>query len=122
MHTPSSPIGSAADIERVIGALSKVAFRTKEEKVSWVDEVLSTLRYDCLNRAEKGVVRLYLQGKTGYSRAQVARMILSFHRDVLMGGMTGSSLLRRLLFQHKGLVLLACALGTAIAVQGAIRP
>ena len=54
-----------------------VEFRglTAKEKYYWIEEVLIRFRYHRLKRAEKGVVRRYIQKVTGYSRAQVSRLI-----------------------------------------------
>jgi hypothetical protein len=45
------------------------------EKYRWVEEVLKKFRYNRLKKAGKGLIRRYLIKVTGYSRAQVARLI-----------------------------------------------
>ena len=114
------PLGSTADIERAIGSLVNAVLTTKEEKLTWVARVLSTLAYDCLSRAEKGLVRLYLQQKTGYSRAQVARMILSAHREILTKTIRAHRFLEYVT-TPKGFALLGCALVTVLALHGSDR-
>jgi len=59
-----------------------VEFRglTAKEKYYWIEEVLIRFRYHCLKRAEKGVIRWYLQKVTGYSRSQVSRLIADYKR------------------------------------------
>ena len=44
-----------------------------EEKYEWVEGVVRKFAYSSLKKAEKGVVRQYLQKVTGYSRAQRCR-------------------------------------------------
>jgi len=46
-----------------------------EEKYRWIEEVLIRFKYHRLKRGEKGVIRRYIEKITGYSRAQVSRLI-----------------------------------------------
>jgi len=48
---------------------------TTEEKYRWANDVLVRFEYHRLKRDEKGVIRRYLERVTGYSRAQVSRLI-----------------------------------------------
>jgi hypothetical protein len=48
---------------------------TTEEKYRWIEEVLIRFKYHRLKRDEKGVIRRYIEKITGYSRAQVSRLI-----------------------------------------------
>ena len=59
-----------------------VEFRglTAKDKYYWIEEVLIRFRYHRLKRSEKGVIRRYLQKVTGYSRAQVSRLIAEYKR------------------------------------------
>jgi len=59
-----------------------VEFRglTAKEKYYWIEGVLIRFRYHRLKRAEKGVVRRYIQKVTGYSRSQVSRLIAEYKR------------------------------------------
>ena len=59
-----------------------VEFRglTAEEKYCWIEEVLIRFSYPGLKRAEKGVIRRYLQKVTGYSRSQVSRLISEYNQ------------------------------------------
>ena len=58
-----------------------VEFRglTAKEKYYWIEEVLIRFSYPRLKRAEKGVIRWYLQKVTGYSRSQVSRLISEYN-------------------------------------------
>jgi len=53
---------------------------TAKEKYYWIEEVLIRFRYHCLKRAEKGVIRRYVEKVTGYSRSQVSRLIAEYKR------------------------------------------
>ncbi len=59
-----------------------VEFRglTAKEKYYWIEEVLIRFRYHGLKRAEKGMVRRYIQKVTGYSRSQVSRLISEYNQ------------------------------------------
>jgi transposase InsO family protein len=51
---------------------------TIEERYDWIEMVLVRFRYMKLNKEEKGVVRRYIEKVSGYSRAQVARLIREY--------------------------------------------
>jgi transposase InsO family protein len=53
----------------------------REEKYRWLESVLMRFRYDTLNRRDKGVIRKYLMQVTGYSRAQVCRLISEYQLE-----------------------------------------
>ena len=46
-----------------------------KEKYQWTEEVLRKFKYQWLKRKGKGILRRYLEKVTGYSRAQVARLV-----------------------------------------------
>ena len=46
-----------------------------KEKYQWIEEVLKKFKYQRLKRTGKGILRRYLEKVTGYSRAQVARLV-----------------------------------------------
>ena len=48
---------------------------TTQEKYCWIKEVLIRFKYHRLKRDERGVIRRYIERITGYSRAQVSRLI-----------------------------------------------
>jgi len=56
-----------------------VEFRglTAKEKYYWIEEVLIRFRHHRLKRAEKGVMRQYIQKVTGYSKSQVANNMVA---------------------------------------------
>ena len=49
-----------------------------EERYQWIQEVLVRFKYCQLKRAEKGVIRRYIEKVSGYSRAQVSRLIREY--------------------------------------------
>jgi len=51
-----------------------------EEKYKWTETVLVRFSYIRLKKAEKGVIRQYIQKIMGYSRAQVSRLIAEYKR------------------------------------------
>ena len=52
-----------------------------EDKYEWIESVLRRFRYAGLRRAQKGLIRQYLRKVTGYSRAQVSRLIGRYNRS-----------------------------------------
>jgi len=55
------------------------------EKYDWIEEVLIRFSYRRLKRAEKGVIRRYIERITGYSRSQVSRLITPIPQEVYPG-------------------------------------
>ncbi len=51
-----------------------------EEKYEGIETTLVRFSYTRLKKAEKGVIRQYIQKITGYSRAQVSRLIAEYKR------------------------------------------
>jgi transposase InsO family protein len=51
------------------------------EKHGWIEEVLRKFKYQRLKKAGKGLVRRYILKVTGYSRAQVARLVGIYQRS-----------------------------------------
>jgi len=47
----------------------------------WIEGTLRQLRYATLGKADKGTVRTYLEKVTGFSRAQVTRLITQFVKE-----------------------------------------
>ncbi|MBL0090573.1 MAG: hypothetical protein IPP44_29245 [Ideonella sp.] len=46
-----------------------------EGRYAWIEQVLQRFGYRQLQRAERGVVLAYLQRLSGYSRAQLTRLV-----------------------------------------------
>jgi len=51
-----------------------------EDRYQWIETVLVRFKYYQLKRAEKGVLRRYIEKVSGYSRAQVSRLIRRYHQ------------------------------------------
>jgi len=49
-----------------------------EERYQWIQAVLVRFKYCQLKRAEKGVIRRYIEKVSGYCRAQVSRLIREY--------------------------------------------
>ncbi len=77
--------GQLQTIEQVRGFLEgsevvEFSGLTTTEKYYWVKEVLIRFRYYMRKRGKKGVLRQYIGKVTGYSRAQVSRLIAEYKR------------------------------------------
>ena len=48
---------------------------SRREAYGFIRELLRRFPYDRLGRADRGIVRAYLQQATGFSRAQITRLI-----------------------------------------------
>jgi len=57
---------------------SRQAKVSKEEGYAWINTVLDRFRFIKLKKEEKGVIHQYLKKMTGYSKAQVNRLILQY--------------------------------------------
>lgn len=68
---------SLEQIRAFLEASDEVGFegRNREEVYEWVNRALNHHRYSELAKAERGVVRRYVQKMTGLSRAQTTRLI-----------------------------------------------
>jgi len=51
-----------------------------EERYRWIEKVLVRFTYQRLSKSEKGVIRRYIEKMSGYSRAQVCRLIRKFNQ------------------------------------------
>jgi hypothetical protein len=51
-----------------------------EERYQWIQTVLVRFKYYQLKRAEKGVIRRYIEKLSGHSRAQVSRLVREYNQ------------------------------------------
>ena len=51
-----------------------------DERYLWIEVVLTRYKYSQLNRADKGVIRRYIEKLSGYCRAQVSRLIKCYNQ------------------------------------------
>ena len=54
---------------------------SRKERYQWIETVLVRFTYCRLKRAEKGTIRQYIEKVSGYSRAQVSRLIRQYSRQ-----------------------------------------
>ena len=75
-----SEVRTVTEIQEFLNHNSKIVFkrRSRAEAYAWAEKTLMRLKYLSLNKPDKGAVRAYLGLITGYSRAQVARLIRLF--------------------------------------------
>jgi transposase InsO family protein len=52
-----------------------------KEKYQWTEEVLTKFKYHRLKRNGKGILRRYIEKVTGYSRAQVTRLVGRYQKS-----------------------------------------
>lgn len=65
-------------VRQVVGGIQALEFRRPEDdegRYGWFEQVLRRFDYRQLSRADKGAVLAYLQHLSGYSRAQVTRLV-----------------------------------------------
>jgi len=64
-------------VEQFLNGSQPIAFKgiTAKEKYLWIEEVLRKFRYQLLKRTGKGMLRKYILKVSGYSRAQVSRLV-----------------------------------------------
>lgn len=63
--------------------LMKVQYPTKKELYDWLRTTLVGVRYNKLNRKNKGIVKKYLIRVTGYSEVQTKRIINKYKKNTL---------------------------------------
>ena len=51
-----------------------------EDRYSWIEGVLNRFKYLRLQKVEKGIIKRYIEKVTGYSRAQVTRLIRQYKK------------------------------------------
>ena len=73
-------IKTIEQVKQFLGGSKSVKFEgaSIEERYRWIEKVLVRFTYQRLSKAEKGVIRQYIEKMSGYSRAQVCRLIGKF--------------------------------------------
>ena len=70
------------EVQKFLDGTQSVAFcvaTTKQERYQWVQNTLVTFRYmQSLNKVDKGLITRLLMKVTGYSRAQIKRLIQQY--------------------------------------------
>lgn len=83
-------VRTVGQVRQVLAGTQELQFRAAQndqERYEWIAAVLRRLAYRRLGRADRGAVLLYLQRLSGYSRAQVTRLVARW--------MAGEPLLKR---------------------------
>ena len=65
-------------VRQVVEGTQTLEFKSSRDgagRYEWISEVLRRFEYRRLKRAERGVLRVYLQKFSGYSRAQITRLV-----------------------------------------------
>lgn len=72
-----SHLVSIAQIREFLQASQIVKFKgvSRKDKYAWIESTLTRFRYFSLKRKDKGIVKNYIMQMTGYSDAQLARLI-----------------------------------------------
>lgn len=72
-----SHLKSVADLAAFLKSSEGITFaaHNKDEVYQWIQHAIVTFRYHFVKRKDKGTVKMYIQKMTGYSRAQVTRLI-----------------------------------------------
>ncbi|MDA3915321.1 hypothetical protein [Oleiagrimonas sp.] len=75
LHTQS--LTSLDEVRAFLDGNATVTFTAPEaeERYRWLEATLRQFRYEALKRADKGLLQTYLRKVTGYSRAQLTRLI-----------------------------------------------
>jgi hypothetical protein len=73
-------IKTVEDIENYLKASERITFKMsdKKEVYKWMQNILIKFRYLGLNRRTRGLIKMYVSAMTGYSRAQVTRLIKQY--------------------------------------------
>jgi transposase InsO family protein len=71
-------VRTLAQVRQVVAGTQALEFRRAEDdegRYGWIEQVLRRFEYRQLGRADKGSVLAYLQHLSGYSRAQLTRLV-----------------------------------------------
>lgn len=92
-------IATINDIQELLLQNDKIHFnyQNKAQAYAWIEDTLVKFIYIKLNKADKGVLRTYVALMTGYSRAQVTRLITQY----LNNGTVEITEYQRHTFTHK---------------------
>jgi len=74
-------ITGLTEIVQFLAGAEGIAFEARQnQSYTWIAQTLKRFRYTQLGKANKGLVQAYLQKMTGYSRAQLNRLIGQYKR------------------------------------------
>ncbi len=77
-------VRTVEQVRQVLAGTQELQFRAAQDdegRYGWIESVLRRLGYRQLGRADRGTVLAYLQRLSGYSRAQVTRLVARWMAD-----------------------------------------
>ncbi len=76
-------IATLEQVRQVLASPQGIAFKgtNRAQRYAWIESVLKRFRYFELHRGEKGLVKAYLRRFSGFSRAQVTRLVAQCLRE-----------------------------------------
>ena len=76
-------IQTIEQVKQFLAGSESLEFRgaSIDERYRWIETALIRFRYSRLNRAEKGMIRRYIEKMSGYSRAQVCRLTRRYNQQ-----------------------------------------
>jgi hypothetical protein len=82
LNMNDTQITTINDVKKLLLQNDKIqfAYQNKSQAYAWVEDTLVKFTYIKLNKADKGVLKIYVALMTGYSRAQVTRLITQYLR------------------------------------------
>jgi hypothetical protein len=97
------------EVKQFLAGSKTVTFEgvSTEERYLWMESVFVRFKYSRLNRAEKGVIRQYLEKVSGYSRAQVSRLTRQYYQQGRLRKADSKRHHFPTKYTHKDIVLLA---------------
>jgi len=82
-----SRLSNSNQLETFLGGTKEIVFsslNSKKEKYNWIREILVRFNFRSLKKKERGVVRKYLKKISGYSDAQLTRLIKQYFKGKLI--------------------------------------
>src|SRR3989338_8296810 len=75
-----SQLQTIADVKNFLISSSSLTFKGKKRReiYEWIEDTLIKFEYKTLKKKHKGIVRRYIKKMTGYSKAQMNRLILQY--------------------------------------------
>jgi hypothetical protein len=83
LNMDDKQIQTLEQVQQFVASSQTIEFKGTDtkEKYQWIEEVLKKFKYQWLKRHGKGILRRYIEKVTGYSRAQVARLVSSYRES-----------------------------------------
>jgi len=77
-----SALNSIEELKKFLNSSRKFEFRREKKKEAylWIEETLVRFRYLQSERKDRGIVKRYIEKVTGYSRAQITRLITQYRK------------------------------------------